>query len=145
MRRAEAAPAGTARTLGPGRATSPAHRGTRDLGLTLIEVLVALAVVAVTLSAGIKAAGAITDNAQRLAEVTAAQWCADNQLTVLKLARQFPGVGDSEFSCEQLGVSYRGLLVVRPTPNPNFRRVDATLENGEGRTVLTLSTILSRY
>lgn len=145
MRRADGVPAGTARTVGPGRATSPPRHGARVPGLTLIEVLVALAVVAVTLSAGIKAAGAITDNAQRLAEVTAAQWCADNQLTVLKLARQFPGVGDSEFRCDQLGVSYRGLLVVRPTPNPNFRRVDATLENGEGRTVLTLSTILSRY
>lgn len=114
-------------------------------GLTLVEVLVALAVVAVTLGAGIKASSALTDNAQRLADVTAAQWCADNQLTVLKLARQFPGVGDSDFPCEQLGTAYNGRLVVRPTPNPNFRRVDAVVETLEGRPVLTLSTILSRY
>lgn len=113
--------------------------------MTLIEVLVALAVVAVTLGAGIKAAGALTDNAQRLADVTAAQWCADNQLTTLKLAKQFPGVGDSDFGCEQVGIIYNGRLVVRPTPNPNFRRVDAVIETTEGRPVLTLSTILSRY
>ena len=50
-------------------------------GFTLIEVLVALAIVAVTLGAGLKAAGALTGNAQRLADVSAAQWCADNQLT----------------------------------------------------------------
>ena len=36
-------------------------------GFTLIEVLVGVAIVAVTLGAGIKAAGALTNNAQRLA------------------------------------------------------------------------------
>jgi len=55
-------------------------------GFTLIEVLVALAIVAVTLGAGIKAAGSLTNNTQRLADVTAAQWCADNQLTGLRLS-----------------------------------------------------------
>lgn len=114
-------------------------------GFTLIEVLVALAIVAVTLGAGIKAAGALTDNAQRLADVSAAQWCADNQLTGMRLARPFPGVGDSDFVCEQLGRVYQGKLVVRPTPNPNFRRVDANVFDAAGRPVLTLSTILARY
>jgi general secretion pathway protein I len=114
-------------------------------GLTLVEVLVALAIVAITLAAGLKAAGALVDNAQRLGDVTAAQWCADNELTALKLSRQFPGVGDAEFSCDQLGVVYAGTIVVRPTPNPNFRRIDAKLADGEGRPLLTLSTVLSRY
>ncbi|WP_341890078.1 type II secretion system minor pseudopilin GspI [Variovorax sp. YR752] len=114
-------------------------------GFTLIEVLVGVAIVAVTLGAGIKAAGALTNNAQRLSEVTAAQWCADNQLTGLRLARQFPSVGDGDFVCEQLGRTYSGKLVVRPTPNPNFRRVDAQIANDAGQPVLSLSTILGRY
>lgn len=114
-------------------------------GFTLIEVLVALAIVAVTLAAGIRAAAALTHNAQRLAEVSAAQWCADNQLTNLKLARQFPSVGDSDFSCEQLGYTLRGQLRVRPTPNPNFRRVDADVASAQGQPLLTLSTVLPRF
>lgn len=118
---------------------------TRQRGFTLIEVLVALAIVAVTLGAGIKAAGSLTDNAQRLADVSAAQWCADNQLTGMRLARPFPGVGDSDFVCEQLGRIYQGRLVVRPTPNPNFRRVDARISNEAGQFILNISTVLGRY
>lgn len=114
-------------------------------GFTLIEVLVALAIVAVTLGAGIRAAGALANNAQRLAEVSAAQWCAENQLANLTLAHQFPGVGEIDFSCEQLGRAYRGQLIVRPTPNPNFRRLDAKVADANGQPLLTLSTILPRY
>lgn len=114
-------------------------------GFTLIEVLVALAIVAVALAAGIKAAGALANNAQRLADVSAAQWCADNQLVNLKLARQFPGTGDSDFTCAQLGRDFRGQLRVRATPNPNFRRVDAAIADENELPLLTVSTVLARY
>ncbi|MDP1899164.1 MAG: type II secretion system minor pseudopilin GspI [Rubrivivax sp.] len=113
-------------------------------GFTLIEVLVALAVVAIALGAGLRAAGVLTDNAGRLAAVVAAQWCADNQLTGLRLSRAFPGVGDADFSCEQLGRSYPGKLVTRPTPNPSFRRVDAVVSDEAGHVLVTLSTVLPR-
>lgn len=114
-------------------------------GLTLIEVLVALAVVAITLTAGIKAAGSMTASAQRLEEVTVAQWCADNQLVGLRLARAFPGVGESTFVCQQLGRRFKGVMTVRPTPNPNFRRVDAKVLDAGGHTIYSLTTILPRY
>lgn len=112
--------------------------------MTLIEVLVALAIVAITLAAGIKAAAALVNNTERFADTMAAQWCADNQLTALRLARQFPAVGDSDFACEQAGRSYLGRLIVRPTPNPNFRRVDAQISDADGRPLLRLSTIQPR-
>lgn len=113
-------------------------------GFTLLEVLVALAVTAIALAAGLRAAGVLSDNAERLSDVVAAQWCADNQLTELRLRRVFPGVGDSDFACEQLGRTYRGKLLTRPTPNPSFRRVDAAVSSDEGRPLVTLSTVVGR-
>lgn len=115
------------------------------VGFTLIEVLVALSIVAVTLGAGLQAAGALTRNAQRLGEVSEAQWCADNQLGALRLTRQFPDVGDLGFECLQLGRVYAGKLIVRPTPNPNFRRVDATISDAQAVPLLTVSTVIGRF
>lgn len=122
-----------------GRAAALRHRAR---GFTLIEVLVGLAIVAVTLATGLKAAAALGNNAVRMVDVTAAQWCASNQLTALRLTRQFPGIGDQPFTCEQFGRAYTGELRVRPTPNPNFRLIDAQVFNEANEPVVTLSTVL---
>jgi len=117
-------------------------------GFTLIEVLVALAVVAITLTTGLQASGALTRAAERQSEQWLAQLCAENELTRLRLQRQLPGTGDTDSTCDQAGVSLRVRLSVLPTPNPNFRRVDAhVLRSGTDEEVrlITLSTVLGRY
>ena len=115
-------------------------------GFTLIEVLVALAIVAITLGAGLRAAGALTDNAaapgrrhrgavvRRQPAHRRCAWRASSRAsatpTSLRAARP------------QLRAAQ---LVTRPTPNPNFRRVDAVVSDEDGQPLLTLSTVLSRY
>jgi general secretion pathway protein I len=65
-------------------------------------------------------------------------------LTELRLTRQFPPVGDSDFACEQLGRSFKGQLRTRPTPNPSFRRVDAQVFDGT-LPLVRLSTVVSPF
>ena len=122
----------------PGWMSSPVARAAAKY------IVAPLAIVAVTLAAGLRAAGALVDGSQRLADVTAAQWCAENQLAELRLTRQFPGVGDGDFTCEMLGRTYAGTLRTRPTPNPNFRRVDAVVRDDAQRPIVTVSAVVTR-
>jgi len=119
------------------------RRSSRAPGFTLVEVMVALAIVAISLAAGARAASSVVDTSQRLSDVVLAQWCADNQLTELRLTGQLPAVGKSPFTCVQLGRNFKGTLKVSPTPNPSFRRVDASVANDDDRELLTISTVMS--
>jgi len=116
----------------------------RERGFTLVEVLVALGIVAIALMAGLQATTALTRNALRQADIVLAQLCAENELVYARLSRQMPSVGDSTQTCEQAGRQFTLLTIVRPTPNPNFRRVDAQVLDGEN-SILRISTIIGRY
>jgi general secretion pathway protein I len=117
-------------------------------GFTLIEVLVALAIVATALAAGVQATNALTRNAQRQTDTLLATICAENELVKTRLSKQMPGVGDSTVSCEQAGRKLEVRIEVRPTPNPSFRRVDAQVSQGAeagSAPILSLSTIVGRF
>jgi general secretion pathway protein I len=113
-------------------------------GFTLIEVLVALGIVAIALVAGLKAAAALTTNAQRQNDVLLAHVCAENEMVRLKLAKQLPPVGDADQPCDQAGQAFVTRVKVSPTPNPNFRRVDAQVFTNDAP-ILRLSTVVGRY
>ena len=102
--------------------------GTRRCGgFTLIEVLVALGIVAVALLR------------QTLAML--GQICAENALIDLRLLRQLPNTGTRQSECVQAGYTLQVQLQVQTTPNPNFRRVDARVSQ-QGVPVLQLSTVM---
>ena len=113
-------------------------------GFTLIEVLVALGIVSVALLAGLQATTALTNNALRQSDVLLAHLCAENELIKTRLSRQMPGVGDTSSICEQGARNLQLTLSVRPTPNPEFRRVEAQVSDGEKR-ILQLVTVVTRY
>jgi general secretion pathway protein I len=106
--------------------------------------LVALAIVAIALAAGLRATSALTGNALRQTSVLLAHICAENELVRVRLARQMPGIGDTAIACEQAGRSFEVRMSVRPTPNPSFQRVDAQVFD-EGAPVLRLSTVVGRF
>lgn len=123
--------------------TAAGGRPRRLAGFTLIEVLVALTIVAVALIAGLQSTAALSRDAQRQADVMLAHVCAENELVKMRLLRQLPGVGDNDVACEQASRSLTVKVAVRPTPNPNFRRVDAQVFDQQNP-ILRLSTVMGR-
>lgn len=120
----------------------------RARGFTLLEVLVALAILALALGAGIQASGALTRQAERQTEQWLAQLCVENALAELRLLRQLPDTGDTVLNCEQMGRTLVVRLQVRPTPNPNFRRVDASASRSDednAPRLLSFATIVGRF
>ncbi len=119
----------------------------RSSGFTLIEILVALAIVAIALAAGLQSTTALTNNAMRQSSVLLAHICAENELVKTRLARQLPDIGESTMTCEQANRTFGVTISVLATPNPSFRRVDAQVfDDNESRSpVLRLSTVVGRY
>jgi general secretion pathway protein I len=113
-------------------------------GFTLVEVLVALSIVAIALMAGMQATSALTRHGQRQSDMLLAQICAENELIKTRLARQMPGVGETTVLCDQAGLAFTLQVNVQGTPNPNFLRVDVQALREEAP-VLRLSTIVGRY
>ena len=120
------------------------HSHPPNQGFTLIEVLVALAIVAMALMTGLKVSGALINNAQRQTDALLAQLCADNALLQMRLSQQLPSVGVTNITCEQASQTFDVALTVSTTPNPAFRRVDAQVF-GAQFPVLRVTTVVGRY
>lgn len=129
--------------MNPGK-TLLGYPARKMAGFTLIEVLVALAIVAISLAAGVQATASLARNAERQSDLLLAQLCADNALSAIRLARQMPPVGINTVACEQAGQTFNSQLSVQPTPNPNFLRVESRIFKGDN-SVLVLSTVVGRY
>ena len=105
----------------------------RAPGFTLIEVLVALAIVAVALLAGLRAVGTMAQTGAELKLRLLAQISAENRIDELRAARAFPGIGSRIVSCPQGGVPFECVEEAKATPNPLFRRIEVRVYAGTDR------------
>jgi len=96
----------------------------RRRGFTLIEVLVALAIVAVALSAGMRAIAQSADGASSLKARTLALWVAENRLAQAQLDDPPPATGTATGQDAQAGTLFAWRRTVEPSPNPAFRKVE---------------------
>lgn len=96
----------------------------RTRAFTLIEVLVALAILAVALAAGMRAVAQSADGATSLRMRTLALWVAQNRLAQAQLADPWPERGVASGDETQTGTLLAWRETVSDTPNPAFRRIE---------------------
>jgi general secretion pathway protein I len=93
-------------------------------GFTLVEVLVALAIVAVALLASLRAVDVMARSSAELNMRLLAQLSARNQIAVLRASNTFPAIGVVSSTCPQGKTEFICRQETKGTPNEFFRRVE---------------------
>ena len=96
----------------------------RDAGFTLLEVLIALAVLALSMGAIIKATSDYTNNQSYLRDRTFAMWVARNVLVQFQIEKEWPNVGERKGTRDMGNREWRWLAVISQTEEPELRRLD---------------------
>lgn len=96
----------------------------RTSGFTLIEVLVALAILAVALAAAVRASSTAADGTFALKERLLGTWVAQDRIAEYAARPLWPEIGARQGSVEQAGVQFTWRETVSGTPNQRFRRVE---------------------
>jgi len=115
-------------------------------GFTLIEVLVALAIIALSLGALITSSGSQASQAGYLKQKTIAHWVAMNEITQLQIAKIFPDPGSTDGHTEMANNKWYWTRTIKKTEDKNSRQVEYEVfsDNKLKNNVTRLSAYLIR-
>jgi general secretion pathway protein I len=104
-------------------------RLTHHRGFTLIETLVALAILAIALAAVLRATGAATNHAEDMRIRLLADWVAQNHLALHAARGDWINVGIQNGEETQSGIRLIWKEEIINTPNPAFRRIEISVSD----------------
>jgi len=107
-------------------------------GFTLVEILVAVAILAIALAATSRAASIATDGALETRLRLLAMWAAQNRVADMRAHRLFPAAGTSQVDATEANLSLVIEQTVSETANPAIHKVDlAVSESRDPSRVIT--------
>ena len=118
----------------------------RPSGFSLIEVLVALAVLAIAMTAVLKTAASAADNTSYLRDRSFGHWVAMNRVAEVRLEEVFPSTGERSGS-ERLGErEWFWTLRIESTADVDLHRLDVTVQADDrhGAQVAILTAFIGR-
>ena len=111
-------------------------------GFTLIEVVVALAILGIGMLAVFKTIGDTVHNVDELRDRSFAEWIADNRITEVRISGEMPSVEETAGEVEFAGRQWHWLTKVSQTQVQGLRRIDVSVrrdDDPENSSIVTLS------
>lgn len=105
----------------------------RQSGLTLLEVMVALFIFAVTGTAIMKAASEHLNGVGQIEEVAVATWVANNRLNEVLMERPWPLKNNQKGQQDMAGRTWYWTQVVKATNDSDFKAVEISVSLKESR------------
>lgn len=103
-------------------------------GFTLIEILVALAIIAVALTAVVAETGQHLSGAIHMRDRTFAHWVAMNRVAEEHIAGTWPAIGASNGTALMANREWYWTMKVSETPDNSMRRIDVEVRAGKNQT-----------
>lgn len=117
-------------------------RHAESRGFTLIEVVVALAILGIGMLAVFKTIGDTVHNVDELRDRSFAEWIADNRITEMRISGEMPSVEETAGEVEFAGRQWHWLSKVSQTQVQGLRRIDVSVrrdDDPENSSIVTLS------
>lgn len=112
-------------------------------GFTLLEVMVALAIVALGMAAVIKTVTTTTSNTIHLRDKTFAYWVAQNQLAEIELTTGSPKKGFTDGEEKLAGLTWHWTRKIEGTEDPDTNRVEVTVRKNKDKSAQNYATLIT--
>ncbi len=112
-------------------------------GFTLLEVMVALAVIALGMAAVIKTVTATTSNTIHLRDKTFAYWVAQNQIAEIELTTGNPKTGFTDGEEELAGITWHWTRKIEGTADQDTNRIEIHVRKDKDKSAQNYATLIT--
>ncbi len=113
------------------------------LGFTLIEVIVALAIIALGMAAAVKTVSSTTLNSAYLRDKTFSYWVAQNQLAEIESLNAPPPIGTATGEEKLAGITWYWTREVKKTEDPDTNRIELSVRKDKDKKAQIYATLIT--